>query len=488
MSVERLLKSNTPPPRLNANIGAGFDIPTGSFIKDINGNDVLIGGYTPFHGMMGDPNTDKTMVMLYKLGSAANSIAYSYHSEILGYDAEGTLRIERVNKLLERFEYLDRDEDGDVIMDFHSIAEMAPEEWYDKHYAKYIQAKKNSKNINVDIEFLSDPNDKSKLLSIKLPTFSFLDTITYFNPSTSVDLILGELKKSAGSNDANTKTIGINEAKFKTDIISTMTSSTLRTNTYGIVVAHVGDNINLDNSPYGPKPRQQIGSLSSNEKIKGVPANFTRLTMALWQTTNKLSLYNPNTKLAEYPLGGDLDTQRNELAVITIKQHRSKDNSSKEMIELITSQKDGVQPHLSQFRAIKKESFGIEGNDRSYWLTLYPEAKISRTTVRETINNDPMLRRAIELTADFLQMETYFPEYSALGYYCTVEELYKDIDALGYDWNKILTQTRNWWTPKQFSMPLKYLHILNLLKLRKGHYNKVEILDCLKKDKVKEVK
>lgn len=482
MSVSRILGSNTPPPRLNINVGAGFDIPTGTFIKDINGNDVLLGGYTPFHGTMGDPNTDKTMVMLYKLGAAANCIAYSYHSEIMGYDSEGTLRKERINSLLERFEYLDRDEYDDVIMDFHSIAEMAPETWYDKHYAPYIKAKKESKDIKIDIEFLADPNDKKKLLSIPLPTFSFLDTISYFNPSTSVDLILGELKKSAGSNDANTKTIGMNEAKFKTDIISTMTSSTLRTNTYGIVVAHVGDNISLENSPYGPKPRQQIGSLSSNEKIKGVPANFTRLTMALWQTTNKTSLYNQTTKLAEYPLGGELDTQRNDLAVITIKQHRSKDNSSKEMIEIITSQKEGVQPHLSQFRAIKKVGFGIEGNDRSYWLTLYPDVKLSRTTVRDTINNDSKLRRALELTSDLLQMTIYYPEYSALGYYCTVEELYKDIDALGYDWNKILTDTRNWWTPKQFSMPLKYLHILNLLKLRKGHYNKVEILDSLKKE------
>lgn len=487
--MQRISTANTPPPRLGLNVGAGLDLLNGNFIKDYYGDDVLMGGVTPLQGVMGDPNSDKTMLTIYMTGAAANTIAYSYISEILGYDSEGTLRVERVNSLLERFAYLDRDEYGNVIMDFSSIAEMSAEEWYDKKYAPYVKAKRDSKEYEIEVEFLANPNDKSKLLTIKLPTLLFLDTVTFFNPSTSIDLVMGENKKKGGSNDSSNKTIGINNAKFKTDIMSTLTPSLLRTNTYGLLVAHVGDNINLDNNPYGPKPRQQLGSLASNEKIKGVPADYTRLTTGIFQTNDKKPLYNQDTKLAQYPIGNDMDTFRNELNTINIKQHRSKDNMSSLVLKLATSQSEGVQPHLSQFIRLKEANdYGFIGNKQSYSLIVYPEVKLSRTTVRGLINNDPKLRRALEITDDYYLLTLLFPKYGLLGLYCGLETLYKDIDEMGYDWDKILTITRNWWTPKQYTSELKYLHTLNLLKIRAGLFNNKATLEAIKKDKVKSTK
>jgi hypothetical protein len=487
--IKRITTANTPPPRLGLNVGAGLDLLNGNFIKDYYGDDVLMGGVTPLQGVMGDPNSDKTAMTIYMTGAASNTIAYSYMQEILGYDAEGTLRVERVNSLLERFEYLDRDEYGNVVMDFSSIAEMSAEEWYDKKFAPYVKAKRDSKEYEIDMEFLADPNDKSKLLKVKLPTLMFIDTVTFFNPSTSIDLVMGENKKKGGSNDGSNKTIGLNNAKFKTDIMSTLTPSLLRTNTYGLLVAHVGDNINMDNNPYGPKPRQQLGTLASNEKIKGVPADYTRLTTGIFQTNNKTPLYNQESKLAEYPIGNDMDTFRNELNTITVKQHRSKDNMSSLSLELISSQSEGIQPHLSQFRRLKKANdYGMIGNKLSYSLVLYPEQKLSRTTVRSLINNDSKLRRALELTDDYYLLTLLFPKYGLSGLYCGLEKLYKDIDEMGYDWNKILTMTRGWWTPKQYSSELKYLHMLNILKIRAGLFNNKETLKAIKKDPVKESK
>ena len=486
MSMIRLTDTNTPPPRMGLNVGAGLDIPTGYFIKDRKGNDVLLGGLSNLQGEMGDPNTDKTTLAIYMMLSGLNTIAYSYMSELMIYCSEGTLRVERINNLSKQFEHLDRNEYEELIMSFHSIAEITPEEWYDKVFADYVKKKRESKDYFIDIEFLNNPNDKTKMLKVKLPTGMLMDTITYFNPSTSVDLIMGEheKKKGVGSNDSATKTIGLNDAKFKTDIMSTMTAATLRTNTYAMIVAHVGDNINLDNSPYGPKQRQQIGSLSSNEKIKGVPGNYTRLLTSLWQTTNKSYLYNQATKLAEYPLGNDMDTVKEELGVVTLKQHRSKDNMSRSLVEIVVSQKEGVLPHLSQFRMLKQEkNFGFEGNDRSYNLLLYPEVKLGRTTVRGLIDSDPKLRRALEFTADYLQMTKYFPEFGLINLYCGLDVLYKEIDAMGYDWNKIFLLTRNWWTPKQYTSELKYLHIINLLKIRVGLYTDTDVLEKIKKDK-----
>lgn len=485
--MQRLSTANTPPPRLGLNTGAGLDLLNGNFIKDFHGDDVLMGGVTPLQGVMGDPNSDKTALTLYMTGAAANTIAYSYMSEILGYDAEGTLRIERINSLMERFEYLERNEYGDVIMDFSSIAEMSSEEWYDKKFATYVKAKRDSKEYEIDMEFLADPNNKNKLLRVKLPTLMFIDTVTFFNPSTSIDLVMGENKNKGGSNDSSNRTIGMNNAKFKTDIMSTLTPSLLRTNTYGLLVAHVGDNINMDNNPYGPKQRQQIGTLASNEKIKGVPSDYTRLTTGIFQTTSKVPLYNQESKLAEYPIGNDMDTARNELNTITVKQHRSKDNMSSVTLEIVSSQSQGILPHLTQFRRLKKaKDYGMVGNAQSYALILYPEQKLSRKTIRPLIDSDPKLRRALELTDDYYLLTLLFPKYGLLGLFCGLETLYKDIDEMGYDWNKILTITRGWWTPKQYSSELKYLHMLNILKIRAGLYNNKETLKAIKKDKVKE--
>lgn len=482
--MKRIAMANTPPPRLGINVGAGLDIPAGTFIRDFYGDDVLMGGMTILQGEVGDPNSDKTMIMLYMVGAAANTMAYSYMSEIIGYDSEGTLRIERVNELLKNFEYLDRDEYGNVIMNFKSISEIAPEEWFDKDWAGYIKSKRDTKDYDIEFEFLADPNEKSKVLVGKLPTLGFLDTMTFFDPSSSMELILGEHKRSGGVNDSSTKTLGLNNAKFKTDVMSVMSASTMRTNTHLIIVAHMGDNINIDNNPYGPKQRQQIASMASNEKIKGVPSSFTRLTTSLWQSTGKTTLYNQNTKLAEYPLGDDMDTVKEELSVVTLKQHRSKDNFSRGTVEIVTSQRYGVQPHLSNFRALKRaDDYGFIGNKLTYSLVLYPDVKLSRTTVRPLINEDPKLRRALELSSDYLQMTVYHPVYATMDLYCGLETLYKDIDEMGYCWDKILTKTRNWWTPKQYSSELKYLNILNLLKIRKGLYNNKETLKAIKKDK-----
>lgn len=324
---------------------------------------------------------------------------------------------------------------------------------------------------------------------MKLPTAVLIDTITFFDPSTSLEMIMGESKKgkvdwSAGNSmDSKNRTIGMNNAKFKTDVMGTMTPSLLRSNTYGLITAHVGDNVSIESGPYGPKPRQQIGTLSSNEKIKGVPANYTRLTTSLWQTSNKKPLVNSGTLLAEYPKNDGTDKIKEELHTITLKQHRSKDNLSSIRLELITSQREGVLPHLSQFHFLKNNKFGFDGNNISYNLILYPEVKVGRTTIRGLIDRDPKLRRAIEFTSDYLQMTMYFPEYELLGLYCGLETLYKEIDELGYDWNKILSVTRNWHTPKHYTSELEYLHILNLLKLRVGQYKVEQVLKKIRKDK-----
>jgi hypothetical protein len=78
---------------------------------------------------------------------------------------------------------------------------------------------------------------------------------------------------------------------------------------------------------------------------------------------------------------------------------------------LVVSQTEGVLASLTEFNYVKdNDRFGIEGTLTSYNMILYPDVKIQRTTVRNLLDTDPMLRRAVKITADLLQIKTYYKD------------------------------------------------------------------------------
>ena len=106
-------------------------------------------------------------------------------------------------------------------------------------------------------------------------------------------------------------------------------------------------------------------------------------------------------------------------------------------IPIIISQSEGVLASLTEFNILKEtQRFGFEGTLQSYANVLRPDVKFSRTTIRSKLEEDAMLRRAINITCELLQMRYFMPMHSDL--FCTPEELFKDIKALGYDWDEIL--------------------------------------------------
>jgi hypothetical protein len=152
-----------------------------------------------------------------------------------------------------------------------------------------------------------------------------------------------------------------------------------------------------------------------------------------------------------------------------LKQLRSKSGPSGNTIEIIVSQTEGVLPGLTEFNYIKDSGrFGLNGSLQNYALDIYPECKLSRTTVRGKLDKDSKLRRAMNITSELCQIQEYFKAQSE--YFCTPAELYKDLKELGYDWDMILSQTRGWWTVNNEIHPLKFLSAMDLLRMRKGEY------------------
>ena len=251
---------------------------------------------------------------------------------------------------------------------------------------------------------------------------------------------------------------------LKTKVLKDLPRLSINANINFLFTAHLGKEINMATGPFAPQPKKSLSYLKQGDKIKGVSDKINFLSTHLWSAYGARPLINQGTKEPEYPINkSDINT---DLNIVNLQQLRSKSGPSGFIIELIVSQREGVLPSLTEFHYLKNNKYGIDGNPRSYSMFLRPDVKLSRTTVRNKIDGDPKLRRAINITAELLQMTKFMPQYEKL--YCTPEELYKDIKELGYDWD-VLLDTRGWWAVKQYDTKLQpFMSTLDLLLLRAG--------------------
>ena len=93
---------------------------------------------------------------------------------------------------------------------------------------------------------------------------------------------------------------------------------------------------------------------------------------------------------------------------------------------------------------------------------------MNRNQVRENIDEHPKFRGALEITSELCQYFNLNPDVSP-DLFCTPEQLYKDIIAMGYDWN-ILLETRGYWTFDHYTNPVPPLSTLDLINMRAGIY------------------
>ena len=146
---------------------------------------------------------------------------------------------------------------------------------------------------------------------------------------------------------------------------------------------------------------------------------------------------------------------------------RGKSGMSGIVINLVVSQLTGILPGLTEFHFLKEaDRYGISGTLQHYALDLYPDCKLQRTTVRSKIEEDAMLRRALNITAEMLQMKLFH----RIENMPTPKELYEKLKEKGYDWN-ILLATRGWWTINNDQHPTPFLSTKDLLEMYEGNYH-----------------
>ena len=459
MSKNRRRRAGIPRTKFKPaiNIGCGFDIPTGLFVKGSKGEIIIDGGLSDFTAVVGAGNSFKSLLLQYFAMSAANTIAATDEPYIMNYDTENNAQPSRLDKLASKFEFLPNpatDEDTGVI-DLSDKSMIAGDAWWSK-VKEFLG--ENSKDGKLKYTGFTT---KGKVHTDHAPTIVINDSFSKFEPKSTEDM----LAKSK-SEDGSTNTYYMRTGLFKAKVLGEIPPLSSKSNMYFLTTAHLGIKSAIGENKYS-KPGKKLFSLKDDEEIKKVSPEFYYLVKTLWKVISRRVLKNPATGEALYPLRGD-SGQATDLNLVTVESLRLKTGATGIKLEVVVSQDSGVLPALTNFHYIKTNKFGFAGNNTTYNLVLYPNERLQRTNIRPKTDKDVKLCRAIELTSDLLQIKTYHPAVVRTGLWCEPEVLYKDIVDMGYDWDDLLN-TRGWYAIDQYNKDVRpFMSIMDLLEFRKG--------------------
>lgn len=462
------------PFKIMYNVGCLMDIPTGIYIKGKHGEHILNGGLGVLTAIAGKGNTFKSTIAHYMLLSAADKVVASGSNTYLNtYDTEMNIQMDRLLHFSKKF---DRFKDIDIFTDkIWSITDKTQHlgnEWYEllKEFLKSDKIK-NKKDYLVDTPFTATNGSTVKTI---FPTFGEIDSISEFETADIQEI---QNKNELGESGGNT--IHMRLGLAKTRLLMELPVMCNSSSHYLLMTAHLGTEIAMQQGPYAT-PTKKLQHMRIGEKIKGVTDKFFFLPNLFWLTVNSSLLNNQNTKGPEYPKKRDNQEEgSNDLNIVTLKQLRNKSGPSGVVIEIIISQKEGVLPTLSEFHYIKENGrYGLEGSNLSYNLVFYPDVKISRTTVRQTIDEDYKLRRAIKISSDLLQINQFW-RHNDIDV-PTPTALYEKLKEK-YDWN-VLLETRDWWTFNNDTVDKPFLSTMDLINMYNDTYTPYWYKDAIKKE------
>jgi len=448
--------------RIMINIGCLFDIPTGTYVMGKYGDMILNGGLSTLTGLVGIGNNFKSTILDYMQMTA---MARMKDSKGTLYDTEDNVIEDRKRTMAQGI----REFFGQDIIDIGryritSDVEHTGNEWYEIHRTYLKEKRKNAAKLSVETPFMN--SDRSENFRIIMPTFTGVDSFSEFK--TEDVLEMGD-KNELGESGGNT--IHMRQGLAKLRFLMDAPNLNGAAYNYLLMTAHLGKESTMQNAgPAGSVPIQKLRTLKNGDKIKGVTDKFTFITHNCYNCHNASPMMAKDLKGPEYPRDANdkmrMDTDLNKVSITNL---RGKSGPSGMPLTIVVSQSEGVLPSLTEFNHIREQDYyGLEGGNVSYAMSLYPNAKFGRTTVRSMIDADQRFRRALNITSEMCQMSYLW--HSVDEYMCTPKELYDDIKALGYDWDDLLN-TRPWWTINDYDHPVPRLTTLDLLRMRKGKYH-----------------
>lgn len=455
---------SAPLLRPMLNIGFPWDMYTGRYYKGKNGENILNGGLAPFSGVAGLPNMFKTVISLYQLGAAMDNYACAV---MAAHDAENTLSVERIHSNFMQFNSLSG---VDLILEerlfFSDATVYMGNEWF-ADLKTYSKKRRGDMKNRVTTPFYN--HRSGEFLKVPSPTLSFLDSLSGLQTDSTQTMFD---KTEIGESGLNM--LAMKASGAKSQMIEQMTSVTAPAGIFALQTAHIGEKPQLDQ--YKPNVKK-LKFLKGDLNLKRVPENFSFLTGNCWYCAN-LSTMIGDDKLPEFPRDADDDLKGDtDLICITVINLRGKFGPSGIPVDIIVSQLEGVKVGLTEYCYIKSHNyFGLQDKDGkyakgavNYRLALAPDVSMNRKTIREKIEENAELKRALTITAEMCWMKNHWHQLEH-DLFCTPAELYEQIKAKGYDWS-ILLNTRGFWTFQEDKHPLNFLSTKDLLEMRVGRYH-----------------
>ncbi|WP_396190449.1 hypothetical protein [Flavobacterium sp.] len=426
----------------------------------MRGENILNGGFGALIAIVGRPNVFKTTIAHFMtLGAAHNVADAGYEPYINTYDTEMNIHTSRLLTLAQkfvRFAHIDIIMSG--IWKITDATKHLGEDWYKKLKDHLREEKiKNRKKYLMQTPFM---DKKGEPIYTIFPTFGQLDSITKFVTSDIEEISNKNEIGESGGNMIFARS-GLGKARLIMELPGLCNAAAH----YMICTAHVADINTMGMQPH-QQPAKKLQHMRMGEKIKGVPDDVLFLTNSLWQATSSVVFFNNGTKCPEYPKTRDTkDEDSVDLNKVTMKLIRNKSGPSGYTFDLLVSQVDGVLSSLSEFHHIKENGrYGLEGNNTNYHLAILPDVNITRTTVRELLDTNAKLRRAVKLTADIYHITLF---YKDLPFEIpSMTDLHAKLEK-EYGWD-VLLNTRDNWTFNQYEHETPFLSGMDLLEMYHG--------------------
>lgn len=450
-----------PNVKILYNIGATLDLPTGFWIQGKRGEWILVGGLGQITAVVGRGNRFKSTFMHFMMLSAMNRMLQTVDTAASTYDTEINIHETALKRFFRKMlSFVNRDIIDEGTWKITDKTMYYANKWYEDIKTFLKEKMAHIKEATVTTPFIS--RDGVSNMTVIVPTFCEVDSFSEFETDN-----IANMQNENELGDSGGLTIHMRQGLDKTRFLMEVPTLFGKSQQFLLMTAHVDDVINVASGPYAPQPVKKLQHMKQGDKVKGVTSKFFFLMNNCWNVLSAAPMITKD-KTPDYPKAtddnrvGDMD-----LHLLTIQQLRGKAGQSGYNLEIVVSQREGVLPSLTEFHFLKtNDRFGLGGNVQNFHLDIYPDVKLSRTTVRRKIDEDLKLQRALNITAELAQMWQWHREFGDL--LCTPLELYNDIKAAGYDWDMILSETRGWWTFNDDDHPLKFLSIVDLLYMRRG--------------------
>lgn len=452
--------------RLPINIGCLMDIPTAFFSRGQRGETLILGGLGTMTGVTASGNIGKTTFMEYMGGTAAYRMDYGgQDTSVSKYDTEENAFVDRSLQLLASAGYYpDRDVFNEGKWRLTCKKDEMADVWFE-HYKEFINLKKQLKPEQL-IDTPLCGYDGKEAMRVRPVSITMVDSLSDMVTKQALDI-----HDKVEIDSSEQKMVHMNQGLIKHNMLMAMPALAGSAQDYIIFTGQYKSNGPLIMTPGAQLPVRQLQHMKIGDKIAGCSPKFFLLLQNCWHLYGIKELIHKETKTPYYPESQGVLREDSELNCVSIRNLRSKSGSSGVSFDVIMSQRDGVQPTLTEFHYLKenRDFFGFHGSNTTYKLDIYPDVALTRTTVRQKLRSDAKLARAINITADLAQMHFWHPYMTER--LCSPKELFEGIKQQGYDWDEILGETRGWYTfPDNYDTPLKFLSIVDLMDMRIGKY------------------